>query len=352
MLIASAIGGCSSIGPNTVARDRIDYGTAIGESWKQQTLLNIVKLRYGDFPIFLEIAQVVAGYQIESGVSAGFNASNSSGSVIGPFAYGGSALATGKYTDRPTLIYSPLTGTDFLKKLMTPLPPANLLFMLQSGYPADFLMPVVVNSVNGLGNESRRGMAQAGDPKFARVAQLLRELQLADALQVRVERPNTSAEAVLIVFPPASSPERGEKLQELSSLLRLAPGSREFSVRYGGYSGSSNEIAIMTRSMLQIMIELSAAVAVPASHVATGKATPGAVDAQGAATQAPALITISSGDAPPREALVAVQYGDLWFWISNTDYRSKATFALVMMLFAMAETGIKSTAPVLTVPAN
>jgi len=72
------------------------------------------------FSVFLEIAQVIAGYQIESTVGAGFNATNSSS--FGPFAFfGGSALAQGKYTDRPTLIYAPLTGNDFLKKLMTPI---------------------------------------------------------------------------------------------------------------------------------------------------------------------------------------------------------------------------------------
>src|SRR5512135_3751184 len=67
-LIAIAVCACSSIGPPTVPRDRVDYITAIGESWKQQTLLNIVKLRYGDFPILLEIAQVIAGYQFQSTV--------------------------------------------------------------------------------------------------------------------------------------------------------------------------------------------------------------------------------------------------------------------------------------------
>jgi len=54
--------GCQSFGPHTVSTDRFDYSSAIADSWKQQTLLNIVKLRYGDMPIFLEIAQVIADW--------------------------------------------------------------------------------------------------------------------------------------------------------------------------------------------------------------------------------------------------------------------------------------------------
>jgi hypothetical protein len=40
------ISGCTNIGPKTVPRDRFDYNTAISDSWKEQTLQNIVKLRY------------------------------------------------------------------------------------------------------------------------------------------------------------------------------------------------------------------------------------------------------------------------------------------------------------------
>ena len=47
-VLGLSVTACTSIGPGTVSHDRIDYATAIGNSWKEQTLLNIVKLRYAE----------------------------------------------------------------------------------------------------------------------------------------------------------------------------------------------------------------------------------------------------------------------------------------------------------------
>ena len=68
-LAVVALTGCKHLGPKSVAVDRFDYSTAIGDSWKQQTLLNIVKLRYMDLPVFVDVSSIVSGYSMQTGVS-------------------------------------------------------------------------------------------------------------------------------------------------------------------------------------------------------------------------------------------------------------------------------------------
>ena len=108
---------------------------------------------------------------------------------------------------------------------------------------------------------------------------------------------------------------------------------------------------MMTRSMLQIMLEFAAVVQVPESDVVQGRATPGLVEASGATLNGPPLRVLVA-DAPPRHAFVAAQYDGRWFWIADTDIQSKYTFAIIMLLFSIADTGVRGSAPVVTIPAN
>jgi hypothetical protein len=349
--MAIACASCGSIGPSTVPRDRSDYGAAIGDSWKQQTLLNIVKLRYGDFPVFLEVGQVIAGYQVQTSLNAGITAQNYiNGAVNVPVAVGGTAGVSGTYIDRPTVVYAPLTGTDFIKRLMTPIPPSAVLFLLQSGYSAINVMPLAVDSINGISNESRRaGMKRAAEPEFTRLTQILYELQLENAFQIRVERGKDNSEASVVSFPPtAPSPEIAARLAELRSLLHLSGRARSYPVYFGGLA-RGDEIAMTTRSMLQIMLEVGELAQVPEADIAAGRAAPGASSAR---PEGASLLNILSGSAAPAEAHVAVPYKGRWFWISDNDFRSKAIFGEVMLLFSISDVGVRTAAPVVTVPAN
>jgi hypothetical protein len=51
-LLAFFATGClhPTIGPRSLPRDRASYSVSLADSWKQKTLLNIVKIRYVDPP--------------------------------------------------------------------------------------------------------------------------------------------------------------------------------------------------------------------------------------------------------------------------------------------------------------
>jgi hypothetical protein len=354
VIFSLIVTGCSSIGPKAVPRDRIDYAGAIGDSWKQQTLLNIVKLRYADFPVFLDVNQVIAGYEFNSSTTAGFNASSSSYENPAPsfLTLGGSVLLQGGYKDQPTVLYTPATGSDFITRLMTPIPPSAVLFLLQAGYAADRVLGLTLDSINGINNASRRrvGATRTADPRFLQLGTLINEMQIAGALEVRILRPKDTAETSVIVFrSEQKDPALEAKRQEIARILGLKPGPQEINVFYGGYSGRDNEIAMLTRSMLQIMLELGFFAEVPEADILEGRATPNEIDsAAGAAELVP--LRIMSGKAPPKEAFVSVPYHGHWFWIADTDIRSKSAFSAVMLLFSISDVGAKGTSPVVTVP--
>ena len=258
------------------------------------------------------------------------------------------------YIDRPTLIYAPLTGTDFLKKLLTPVPPSAVLFLLQSGYDANLVMEIAVDSINGVRNESRRAaLARPADPEFVRLGQLFRDLQLAGALQLRIDRGKNGAETTGVAFPPVNeTAEVAARIGEVRRILHIQPGLRQYGIHYGGYSGKADEIAMLTRSMLQIMLELGVLAQVPEADIAAGRAMPAGTNVQASGGERRPLLNIASGNARPSDAYAAIEYKGRWFWIADTDVRSKTIFTSVMLLFSIAEVGVRAAAPVVTVPAN
>ncbi len=193
---AATLTGCASVGPKTVPIDRADYGAAIADSWKQQTLLNIVKLRYMDLPVFMDVASVVAGYSLQTGVAVNALVTDGNYRQGNLGSVGGSAI----YTDRPTITYVPMTGEKFLRGLITPIDPKNIFFMLQAGYAADFVLGLTVESLNGVRNSSTaRGVVREADPDFLQALQLMRDVQADGALGMRVEE-DKARNATGVVF--------------------------------------------------------------------------------------------------------------------------------------------------------
>ena len=103
----------------------------------------------------------------------------------------------------------------------------------------------------------------------------MREGQLAGAIQIRIERPKDGAESSMLIFGPSKDPELAARGRELKSILGIKPDLRELRVFFGGYSGKDDEINMMTRSMLQIMLEFATVVRCPRQTSRKGRRHPG-----------------------------------------------------------------------------
>jgi len=129
---------CTGIGPPTVSRDRFDYTAAISDSWKRQMLFNMVKIRYGDAPVFLDVSSVISQYQIAGAINLGATIN------YPPWSTSGSVGGAGTYVERPTITYSPIMGDKFARSLMSPVPPPAILSLIQAGYPVDLVFRLLV----------------------------------------------------------------------------------------------------------------------------------------------------------------------------------------------------------------
>lgn len=348
--LAAGLSGCRHVGPRTISTDRTAYSVAIADSWKQQTLLNIVKLRYMDLPVFVDVSSIVAGYSMET--------SGSVGTDLFPH-FAGTANrnnvtldARGVFTDRPTITYVPLTGEKFLRGLITPIDPKNIFFMLQAGYPADFILALTVESLNGVRNRSAAGGSmREADPEFVRALGLLREVQAAGAVGMRVEEDKAKGSTAVLFFRRDDvAPDIVEKAAEVRRLLRLSADQQRLVLTYSPVRGADNELAVNSRSMLQIMGAFASYMDVPEAHRKDRSAVPAFEDV--APEDRQDAVRIHSSKDKPASAYAAVRYRDYWFWIDDGDWPTKRALVAVMFFFTLAETGSNANLPLITIPAQ
>jgi len=341
LLALSALAGCTQVPPAHITADRIDYGGVIAESWKRQTLLNVVRLRHADAPVFLDVSSVINSYTL--GGSANAQATIPSRTNPDVLQFGGTA----NWSNTPTVTYQPLLGDRFTKSLLQPIPPASVFQLLQGGWGANLVFPTVVGSVNGLRNTA---LGVAADPGFDELTDALTRIQRSGNIGIRVEARKDGGGVLAVIRRAESGTKLGEDSQRVRSLLGLGEDASEFEITYGLVPRNPNEVAMLTRSMMEIMLQLGFGIDMPAAHATDGHALPGI--RQPGEAQAKPLVHIHSGTEAPAEVYAAVPYKGYWYWIDDTDIASKRTFTFLMILFSLAETGQTTASPVVTVPSR
>jgi hypothetical protein len=343
--VVLACAGCA-VGPHYLKTDQVAYARALGEAKKREILAMIVGLRYADAPGFLNVSQIIAAYAVDATGTVVVN------SIPNPGGPHGDVTGTVTYSTHPTFTFTPTTGEYFAKAYIHPLAPALILPLADSGIPIDLLLRITTQSIAGLDNATMLGGSSGnGSPEFFELLHVLRRLQLAGEVSFRF-KPGSNSQVItlfLAAAPVARSPTGARDLARARELLGVPAGQTDCEIVSAPESSKPGQVSIATRSVLAILSDLGAEIAVPDSDLQSGATKP-AIALLGGETRP--IVIVHSGANAPLHSYTAVDYRSSKFWIEDSDFDSKYALSLVQDLMALAEVTDTSHAPVVTIPAS
>ena len=395
VVVLLALQGCSTVGPKLYEVSFNDYSDAISRTSDGQMLGNLVRMRYYQSPVFLQVHNVTTSFSVgaDAGASASFNqgAGDNYGLNVG-----------GSVSETPTITFSLPESEKYYGRLLAPLSAKQVTSLVLAGFESEMVFRTAVRGVNGLRNVSAdlesSPQQNASSAEFQEVFALIRKLRTEGLIDLELGGKQTdwsspvkidsksdisqvlllgaagyamSNDAEIVRYPdgnwqmhmyeknmalrfsPAS--EHSPDAQRLKKLLGLQPDRFNFPIveaemvnaeKARGILGQPPgaldpsviwaEIGLRGRSMLEIMQVASKQVQVPG------------MDA-GMASGSSDWLVIKSSESEPDSRLRIKQRGR-WFYIDDSDSQSRKSFAMLNALFAVVGGTVPGAAPVMTIP--
>jgi len=283
VVVALLASSCATgLGPRAVRGERPDYNRQIVRSGDAELLLNLVRLRYNESPLFLELGAVVAQY----GYDASLNTTgqiNATDSTVAQLPSGATVGATLAYAEKPTVTYTPLTGEDFATRMLSPIPLDSIMLFDQSGWSAERLLLVAVQRVNDVLNaHTASGPTPERKPdyeEFADLAERVQRLRLAGLIDLNWEmkehetQPPGRNPRFWLHQPADPSSPLAADVAAVRRELGLQPGVDDFTLTAFPFGRQPTEVGIRCRSLLGVLYFLSQSVELPAPDVRARLAT-------------------------------------------------------------------------------
>jgi hypothetical protein len=395
-IIAMTTLGCQ-LGPGRLQVASFHYSDAVRIAQAEELLVNLVRLRYRDGPLFLSVTSISTQFEFNAGLGVGGSSSWSPGSnSVG-------ADAGLSYAEKPTISFSIMGGEKFQEKILKPLEVADISLLVQSGWRGDRVLQLTVENLNGLRNAPRAsGPTPDVEPEYQRFLEATRLLsQLAEEGHLyfdfesrreplsapispsQVDGSSTldaveagavwkvneegavqlfSVNRTLVMRITRSSVGLAE-VARLRELLSLDPNRIRYDVVEQEMSDCDpfepekrlTKLEIDARSLMGVLYYVSHGVEVSQHDRESGIVT-STIDSDGDPYEWSDLlggllkVRLAEGRRRPADAVVAVRHRNRWFYIDDSDLTSKSTFLLLGQLFALQAGEVDDDKPVLTLP--
>lgn len=347
-MVASVCAGCVSTGPPAISNGRMAYNEVINYTEDQQLLNAIIRDRYGLTFSLLSVSSVTANVKFRSALGAEFSTWGGSGDVgnLTPLAMGAS------YEDNPTISYSPVGGELVLRQLMSPIGVDEGFLLMSFARDRTIVNRYVYKRINDLVIPEEGSLPK----NVQRMQEIYGELYDLGVFQFGLASDSDPESPSYVLIMSNYSEAEGAKIREYLELLGVdAAGVNGGPVIIptgpDSIDHEENFVSVATRSVYAWMKLAGSKVELPEPHLRSGIVDPGD-NWKGPSSDR--LITIRSAAQKPDNASVAIRFKDWWFYIAETDLRSKDSFRLIKLLFSLRlnPEGRSAQVPVLTVPIN
>ena len=408
LLVMGILSGCT-VGPTLYKSSFDDYNDAIRKTSDGQMLANLVRMRYLESPVFLQVASVSTNFSLNSnaGASAGINegAANNYGINVGA-----------GFSESPTITFSLPESREYYGRLMAPLSSGQITMLIEAGFDSEAIMRTALRRINRLENltieHSTYPQAPQSYAEFREAFALLKKLSAEGLVEFGpglgtsvwstpigpISSGGLSEVALLATEVLVQKTAGGELLQNENKEWQMHTFSRRLSIRFAPEAANSadakrlrelldldparnsfpmlemelanieklraylgqtpaaldpkavwTEIGLRGRSMMEIMQIASTTVHVPAKDIDAGIVF---VDPTPTHDPDDDWLNIKSSKDEPANATLRVRYRDHWFYIEDNDLESREAFTMLNAFFAVTGGTVPGANPILTLPVN
>lgn len=361
LLAALLLSGCS-LGPAKLPATRMDYNLAVQRSTNEEMLLNLVRMKYFEQPLFLQVGSIASSFNY-----------NVTGTATGTFPdqrdflkgvyYSYAPSISASYSDTPTVTYTPFQGQTYAQQFLAEIDLERFVVLYRAGWDIEYLVRLLVTR---MGRQDFFVDNRAGylDPdvhrKILELSQVIGRMDDRGELDIVTVSPGKDKPNITLMTMRFKDDTLLRKIEELIGIeikttttargnrvakLRLVHVKEHELAQEAGEASGVTVVPFTLRNCLRAMDVLSQGIETPKELVAKKAA----FDLR---PQFSDIMDIRSSRARPADAYVAVNHGGWWYFIRNEDARSKEVFQLMLNIFALQSADPPKNAPVLTLPVS